>query len=202
MRKTWLIWILIGLFAIFVAGIALAEKKEEKTEAAKETKAVEKAEAPGYMYMGAVKCKPCHNLPKTGKQFDKWSEGPHAGAYATLANEKSQEIAKKMKIKDPQKAGECLICHITGYGVPDSLKSEKLTLEEGINCEACHGAGEKYWPMKIMKNKKLAMENGLIEPTEELCVSCHNEKSPTFIGFKYDEFVKKIDHSYPEEKSE
>jgi len=202
MKKAWLIWILIGLFAIFAFGMALAAQKEEaKTEATKEAKAPEKAKAPVLKYMGAVKCKACHNLEKYGKQYDKWSKGPHAGSYATLANEASMKLAKKMKIKDPQKAGECLACHVTAYGVPDSLRSEKLTLEEGVSCEACHGPGEKYWTMKVMRDKKLALENGLIEPDDALCKTCHNDKSPTFIGFKYDEFVKKIDHSFPKKES-
>ncbi len=203
MKKAWLVWLLIGLFAIFVAGMALAAKDEAKTkatEAAADT-AKAKAEAPVFKYVGAAKCKACHNLEKYGKQYDKWSKGPHAGAYATLANEESTKLAKKLKIKDPQKSDSCLVCHITAYGVPDTLKGEKYTMEEGVSCEACHGAGEKYWPIKIMRDKKLAMKNGLIEPTEELCITCHNEKSPTYKEFKYEEFVKAIDHSFPKKES-
>ncbi len=222
MRKVVFVWFLIGLFAILVVGVGLAQKKETTIKATKEvtdtTKAeikevksvtekavtdTAKAEAPVFKYMGAKKCKGCHNLPKTGKLFDKWLKGPHAKAYATLATEESVKLAKELKIKDPQKSKECLVCHITAYGIPDSLKGEKYSVEEGVTCEACHGPGEKYWTMKIMKNKKLAMENGLIEPTEELCVTCHNKKSPTYKEFKYKDATKAIDHTYPKkEKSE
>jgi hypothetical protein len=40
------------------------------------------------------------------------------------------------------------------------------------------------------------MENGLIEPNEEVCKKCHNKKSPTFKGFDFKEWVKKVDHTY------
>lgn len=224
MKKVVFVWFLIGLFAIFVFGMALASKEETKTKATikvvtdttkaevKEAKTTAtkkalvdttKAEVPVFKYIGIKKCKACHNLPRTGKLFDKWLKGPHAKAYATLATEESIKLAKELKIKDPQKSKECLVCHITAYGIPDSLKGEKYSVEEGVTCEACHGPGEKYWTMKIMKNKKLAMENGLIEPTEELCITCHNEKSPTYKEFKYKDATKAIDHTYPrKEKSE
>jgi len=147
--------------------------------------------------MGAASCKGCHNLPKTGKQFDKWIASKHAHTYHLLASDQSKALAKEMKIKDAQKSEKCLKCHVTGYGVPDSLLGAKYSVEEGVTCEACHGPGEKYKPMKIMKNKELSLANGLIEPTEEVCVTCHNKQSPTFKAFKYPEAVKAIDHHYP-----
>ncbi len=121
----------------------------------------------------------------------------HAKAYETLATDSSKAIATGMKIKDAQKSEKCLVCHVTGYGVADSLLGAKYSAEEGVTCEACHGPGEKYKPMKIMKDKELALKNGLIEPTEEVCVTCHNKKSPTYKEFKYAEAAKVIDHSYP-----
>ena len=53
--------------------------------------------------------------------------------------------------------------------------------------------------MKIMKDKKLAVENGLIlhEDGEKFCVSCHNPESPTYKKFNYAESWEKIKHPVP-----
>ena len=50
-----------------------------------------------------------------------------------------------------------------------------------------------------MKDKKLAVEKGLIlyDNPEELCVKCHNEESPVFKGFNFEERWAKIKHSVP-----
>jgi hypothetical protein len=54
--------------------------------------------------------------------------------------------------------------------------------------------------MKIMKDKKQAIENGLLlyENKEDLCKKCHNEESPTFKGFNLDEMWAKIKHDIPQ----
>ena len=69
------------------------------------------------------------------------------------------------------------------------------TVFEGVQCEACHGPGSLYKSAKIMSKKKyktdreaqhkLALEAGLIIPTEETCVGCHNKKSPFFKAFDF-----------------
>ncbi len=147
-----------------------------------------------HKYIGTVKCKMCHNSAKKGKIYDKWATTKHAAAYKTLASDESKALAKKMGIKDPLKGEKCLKCHVTGYGQPTG---GKYSIEEGVTCEACHGPGEHYWSMKVMKDKKLAMENGLVEPTEKLCVTCHNKESPTYKAFKYEEAYKAVEHHPP-----
>ena len=41
---------------------------------------------------------------------------------------------------------------------------------------------------------------GLIMPTEEVCVACHNDESPHFKGFDFAEYVKQITHPNPTAK--
>jgi hypothetical protein len=151
-----------------------------------------------FKYVGSEKCKMCHKTPKQGEQYKIWSSGPHAKAYETLASEESVEIAKEMEIDDPQKSDQCLSCHITAFGVADSLKMETLTLGEGVSCEACHGAGSEYKKMSIMKDQEKAVAAGLQIIEEETCTRCHNEKSPTYKPFKFEEAVKVIAHPKPE----
>ena len=147
-----------------------------------------------HKYIGITKCKMCHMAEAKGKIYDKWVSTGHAKAYQTLANEQSKGIAKKMGIEDALKSDKCLKCHVTGY---KEATGDKYSMEEGVTCEACHGPGEHYWTVKVMQNKKLAMENGLVEPTEKLCVKCHNQESPTFKEFKYAEAYKLVEHHAP-----
>lgn len=49
-----------------------------------------------------------------------------------------------------------------------------------------------------MRDRETAIENGLLIPDEETCKACHNENSPTFQGFDFEEDWKKIEHHTPE----
>jgi cytochrome c peroxidase len=75
-------------------------------------------------------------------------------------------------------------------------------MDQGVSCEACHGAGSEYNDMKVMKQitagEVKGADYGLTDADEANCVTCHNEKSPTFKGFEYKEYVLKIVHPIPE----
>lgn len=179
--------LLFVLVAVWVSSAFLAPASSEETKARE--------------FIGVDKCKMCHKKPDQGEQYTKWLEGPHAKAYATLASDKSKEIAKKMKIEDPQKADACLKCHVTAHGVDAKLLGEKHKMEDGIGCESCHGAGGEYYKMTTMK--KLAAGEiepasvGLVLPDEKVCVTCHNEESPTYKEFVFKDRVKLIAHPIP-----
>lgn len=118
-----------------------------------------------FAYVGADKCKICHKVEHTT-----WLASTHAKAWDRLKPEE-------------QKKEECIGCHSTG-------KLADGTLLTGVQCESCHGPGSEYKAQKVMKDKALALASGLVEPKNEVCVTCHNEKSPTFKGFKFEEAVK------------
>jgi hypothetical protein len=143
----------------------------------------------------------CHSSKKSGAAYKIWAESTHAKAYETLASEESKKIATERGIDDAQKAAECLSCHITGHGVAANLLEKGYSMEDGVTCEACHGPGSEYNPMKIMKQITAGELNGadygLMDPDNENCISCHNEKSPTYKGFDYEEYVAKIAHPTP-----
>ncbi len=136
-----------------------------------------------FKYIGAAKCKMCHNKPTKGEQYNKWMEGPHANAMKSLSADEA---------KDPK----CLKCHSTAASIDPKLMGG-INPTEGVSCEACHGPGSMYKAPAIMKNRKVAVTKGLIVPDEELCKTCHNSESPTFKGFNYEEYLAKIDHSDP-----
>ena len=155
------------------------------------------AQAEGHKYVGAEKCKMCHNAPAKGAQFTKWSESPHSKAFAALASEEAKKIAAGKGIADPQKAAECLRCHVAGAGVSAAKLTEKYKIEDGVSCEGCHGPGGDYWKMDVMKDVEKAKAAGLTLPDEKTCTGCHNAESPTFKSFDFKTAVAKIAHPNP-----
>ena len=152
--------------------------------------------AQDFEYIGAAKCKMCHNKPATGQQFKIWSEGPHAKAMESLSSEQEMAIAKEKGIADPSTDPSCIKCHSTFGSIAEDVNiGVKIT--EGVSCETCHGPGIKYKTNTIMKDRAKSIENGLIIPDEKVCKGCHNEESPTYKDFNYAEAVKKIAHPVP-----
>jgi hypothetical protein len=149
-----------------------------------------------FKYIGADKCKMCHNKPATGDQYNKWKTSLHAQSMKSLSNAKSLEYAKKNNIADPAKEASCLKCHSTAASVDKSLIAT-LTPTEGVSCESCHGPGSGYKSATIMKDKKYAMENGLIEPNQKVCEKCHNKENPFYKPFDFVAYSAKIAHPNP-----
>lgn len=137
------------------------------------------ATADAASYIGAAKCKMCHNKDEKGAQYKQWSGTKHAKAMETLKSEAAKKIAP-----DAEKNPKCLECH-------------KVGVDEGVGCEACHGAGSEYKGMETMKSREKSLAAGMIMPTEAVCKKCHNEKSPTFKSFDFKTEVKKISHPNP-----
>ncbi|MBK3515889.1 multiheme c-type cytochrome [Carboxylicivirga marina] len=134
-------------------------------------------------YIGAAKCKMCHNKPATGQQYTKWTEANHSKAWQLLSAEEQ---------KDPK----CAKCHSTAMSVDASLHAG-IKVEEGVSCESCHGPGSAYKSPTVMKSREASMAKGLILPTEDVCKKCHNEESPHYKGFNYEEYLAKIAHTNP-----
>jgi len=157
------------------------------------------AAAEDYAFTGVKKCGMCHKKPEAGEQLRIWTESAHAKAFTELASEKSLAIAKEMGIGNPQEADECLKCHVTGHGTGDL--AAKILPENGVGCESCHGAGGGYYKKATMNG----LFTGEIEPAsvgltvidEATCTACHNEESPTFVEFNYEEALKEIAHPVP-----
>jgi hypothetical protein len=157
-------------------------------------------------YVGVESCGMCHKSAAKGNQLGQWQGSKHAQAYATLATPKAKEIATAKGIADPQKADQCLKCHVTAHGVDASLiqaaaeGKKGYKVEDGVGCESCHGPGSQYKAMAVMKDKAQAAAKGLVEPNEALCKKCHNAESPTAKPFVYADMVKKIAHPNPAAK--
>lgn len=173
-----------------------------------------------YSYMGISNCKMCHKKAEKGNQFGIWSERNHARAFETLKGEEAVKIAKEQGLEvPPHEAGECLVCHTTGWGKaggyevlsaefiasPENARAvKKNDSKANVGCENCHGAGSGYKSKKTMEGIFSGEINpatvGLINPNKEVCLTCHNEKSMTFKEeFDFNAMAAKIAHPYPEE---
>ncbi len=150
-------------------------------------------------YIGSDKCKGCHTAKGQWKVYE---ASAHFKALDALKTPAADEIAAKRgsKVKAIE-TPECLGCHQTGRNVKDAAFDEKFPATEGVGCESCHGAGSGY---KMLHMKKESMDKavaaGMHLPkvadgsAEKQCVQCHNEKSPTFKGFKFAEAWKAVAH--------
>lgn len=157
-------------------------------------------------FVGSTKCKKCHL-----SQHKSWESKKHAKAMETLKPGNAAEAKAKHKLdpaKDYTKDATCVACHSVGFGKPggysipaDEEAAKKVKALEGVGCESCHGAGGKYLDLheEIMKSKRKYKEAemtaaGAVKPGVEVCLTCHNEKSPTVDpAVKFDFEAKKKD---------
>lgn len=173
--------IIIALVAVFMlVGMSYAENK----------------------YTGVKFCAACHKAGKGGTAYAMWEKSSHAKAYQTLLGDAAKKIAKEKGLKvAPSEAPECLKCHVTGGGVAKNIEAS-FKKEEGVTCEACHGAASGFKMMHskgdLAKSKEAGLNPG--EKTEKFCTACHNSESPTFKGFKLDAMWAKMEHGLPAKK--
>lgn len=157
-------------------------------------------------FVGVKTCGVCHKKTKQGEQLKIWQNSAHANAFKTLQTTEADKIATEKGFKTKAvETPECLKCHTTGYGKKTSLFNKKFKVENGVQCETCHGAGSKYKSKKIMKDHDKSVAAGMTEYTnkaaiEKQCRFCHNEDSPTFKEFNFMERWEKIEHQVPKKK--
>jgi len=125
------------------------------------------------VYVGAKVCATCHQ----GHQFSRWLASKHARAYAVLAKPEARRIAELSGIpQEPQESPMCLGCHATGAHVEEWEKDETFSTLDGVQCEKCHGPGSEYIDTTVMMDRKAALEAGLVIPTVQDCMGCHDVK--------------------------
>ncbi|MEQ8763705.1 MAG: cytochrome c family protein [Planctomycetota bacterium] len=152
-------------------------------------------------YIGIKKCKLCHSRKSIGAHYKVWEKGPHANAFEVLKSDKAKAVAKEQGLSTPpHEAKECLPCHVPGYGLDKKRYDKDYDPTQGVTCEACHGPAELYWEEEKHAGDaaQAAEKLGLVHPTEKTCLGCHNEKSPTYKPFDFEERWKKIAHMTPE----
>jgi hypothetical protein len=110
---------------------------------------------------------------KTGKGIDK-----HYQAYKVLLSDRAKRIAQNLGLKDAANSKLCLKCH-ADY-VDAALRGPQFKIEDGLGCETCHGAAEKWLgphysrvPHDVLVREYglTALDNPMVRAQK--CLSCH-----------------------------
>jgi YVTN family beta-propeller protein len=129
------------------------------------------------VYVGARACARCHEGGPAGNQYSHWLTTAHSQAWAALALPEAKAMARLSGILDePEKAPVCLGCHATAA---DSEKWERdagFRLEDGVQCEKCHGPGSEYMDERVMRDPEAAARAGLRKFDKRDCAVCHYVK--------------------------
>jgi YVTN family beta-propeller protein len=129
------------------------------------------------IYVGARACAQCHEGKSAGNQYSHWRSSAHAKAWAALATPEARQMARLSGIlDDPQRSPICLGCHATAA---DSEKWERdvgFRIEDGVQCEKCHGPGSEYMDEAVMRDPEAAARAGLRKFTKRDCAVCHYVK--------------------------
>jgi hypothetical protein len=120
-------------------------------------------------FSGDASCVRCH---KAAARFCKRTA--HAHAWKTL-----QAVGKTGH-------GDCVSCHVTGYGEVGGSSLGFSKGLENVQCEACHGPGSIHVEKRGLE-KPLALRTGT---PESVCARCHNEKHSD--TFQYQAYLRDI----------
>ena len=155
------------------------------------------------VYVGAKVCERCHDGADMGHQYSLWLLAKHSKAWAVLATPEAKQIAVLSGIPyEPQDAGPCLGCHATAWDTESWERDPTFAIEDGVQCERCHGPGSEYMDEATMLDPAAAAKAGLKTMTKHDCELCHYEKGSHVAVTKkakldIDEAWKKIAHPAP-----
>ena len=155
------------------------------------------------VYVGNRVCAGCHEGPAAGGQYSKWLMSKHSLAFAALALPEAKAMARLSGIPDdPEKAPICLGCHATAADTEPWEKDRDFVLQDGVQCEKCHGPGSEYSSPEVMRDPEAARKAGLRKPSRQDCLLCHYVKGSHVAVHKLpqidiDEAWERIAHRVP-----
>jgi hypothetical protein len=124
-------------------------------------------------YMGAASCKECHS-----KEYSHWEKTMHAKAHTT----------EKAKAAPPDK----LFRYNTGVGNAGGYPEPG---REGVQCESCHGPGEKHVAKPEAKGQDYIISLGAECEScvvEQICRRCHSLADDP--EFDFQKQIEKVRH--------
>ena len=83
--------------------------------------------------------------PLSPQAYSIWVErDPHSQAYAVLTEPRSERMSQRLGWGPATKAPGCLACHAVNPPASELTESTRHTVQDGVGCEACHGAAEAW----------------------------------------------------------
>lgn len=101
----------------------------------------------------------------------------HAQAFRTLRGERARGIATRLGWGAPEQAEGCLVCH--AQAADPAVHGVKFDIEEGLGCETCHGAAERWIAGHgVFEDAEQKIAQGMratwdAETRAKLCSGCH-----------------------------
>lgn len=140
--------------------------------------------------LGASSCgtTACHGGPQAGNRdvlsfaFTIWAkDDPHAGAYETLHEPRSQRMASLLGIGPAHRSATCLACHSMQAEAREPLPHEVLA--DGVACGSCHGDATLWreahtlpsWKALAIEERRALGYRDLADVSARVrnCVPCH-----------------------------
>jgi hypothetical protein len=107
-----------------------------------------------------------------GNEYAIWSlNDKHSKAYQVLSEPRSKRMAEVLRIANAQTEARCTVCHAVG--------STEKSRSDGVACEACHGAAEKWLGPHTQTNSHASSVAAGMTDTKVLhvragmCLGCH-----------------------------
>jgi hypothetical protein len=112
-----------------------------------------------------------------GHQHSRWLLSKHALAYAALVTPEARRMAELSGLRgEPQETAVCLGCHATASEAEGWEKDPTFALEDGVQCEKCHGPGSEHVAEETMNVPEFARTADVWMPTADTCEKCHYVK--------------------------
>jgi len=146
-------------------------------------------------YVGAAACLACHGAGDSDGAFAVWTSSGHARAFLVLGTGIAEMVdpAARGFVDEGRGASirreaarlgidtGCLACHATAAGTPEDRRAATFHIEDGVQCEACHGPGETHaaWfseggdPTSGARPPASFLYTGGLDG----CLACHREKA-------------------------
>ena len=152
------------------------------------------------IHLGVATCAggPCHGAASTTKkngvlqnEYLTWQvHDKHAKAYTVLEGDLGKRIAANLGIGKATEAKMCLDCHADN--VPVERQGVQFKLSDGVGCEACHGAAQRWLGDHVtgkVSHADLVKNEGLYatdRPVDraKLCLECHVGDDSHYITHK------------------
>ncbi len=122
---------------------------------------------------------------------DASTTGAHIRAYETLLGERAKAIVTRLGIMSPAfEAKECVSCHTDN--VTPAQRGHKFTVKDGVGCESCHGASEKWLDGHFKgASHQTNITRGLFaledaKTRADVCLACHmgSEETGQFVNHR------------------
>jgi Cytochrome c554 and c-prime len=160
------------------------------------------AQFPKARYVGSERCVECHEYA-----YKVWEKSRHFKAYETLV-----ATARDPSLR--QYDGECVVCHVVGFGHPTGfydkgVKPETEKWLKAVGCESCHGPASEHVknpgntamyrllnPWKAKPGESQLAARTRLQRIDNFCQKCHDIDND--VHWSFDKNWPQIIHTTPQ----